>query len=51
VPIVFAGSGLASKKVDRRVWTVDVAATLSSFMGIKPPSGATGVPLVEVLAK
>jgi predicted AlkP superfamily pyrophosphatase or phosphodiesterase len=50
VPIVFAGSGLAAKKVDRRVWTVDVAATLSSFVGIKPPSGATGVPLVEVLA-
>ena len=50
VPIVFAGSGLAAKTVDRRVWTVDVAATLSSFMGIKPPSGAMGVPLVEVLA-
>jgi hypothetical protein len=50
VPLVFAGSGLAAKKVDRRVWTVDVAATLSSLMGIKPPSGAAGVPLVEVLA-
>ena len=50
VPIVFAGSGLAAKKVDRRVWTIDVAVTLSSYMGIKPPSGAAGVPLVEVLA-
>lgn len=51
VPIVFAGSGLAAKKVDRRVWTVDVAVTLSSLMGIKPPSGAAGVPLAEVLAQ
>jgi len=50
VPIVFAGLGLAAKRVDRRVWTVDVAATLSSLMGIKPPSGAAGVPLAEVLA-
>jgi predicted AlkP superfamily pyrophosphatase or phosphodiesterase len=49
VPIVFAGAGLAALKVDRRVWTVDVATTLSAFMGIKPPSGAAGVPLVEVL--
>jgi len=50
VPIVFAGAGLAAKTVDRPVQTVDVAATLSTFMGIKPPSGSMGKPLVEVLA-
>ncbi len=50
VPIVFAGAGLAAKTVDRPVQTVDVAATLSTFMGIKPPSGSVGKPLMEVLA-
>ena len=51
VPIVFAGAGLTARKVDRRVQTVDVAVTLSSFMGIKPPSGSDGKPLTEVLTK
>jgi hypothetical protein len=30
---------------------VDVAPTLSAFLGIKPPSGSDGEPLVEVLAR
>jgi len=51
VPVVFAGAGLKAETVDRAVQTVDVAVTLSAFMGIKPPSGAVGVPLVEVLEK
>jgi len=51
VPIVFAGMGLEPRTIDRRVQTVDVAVTLSAFMGIKPPSGSAGVPLTEVLAK
>jgi predicted AlkP superfamily pyrophosphatase or phosphodiesterase len=50
VPIVFAGAGLAAQTVDRKVETVDVAATLSAYMGIKPPSGSAGTPLAEVLA-
>lgn len=50
VPIVFAGAGLPAQTVDRRVHTVDVAATLSAFMGIRPPSGSAGIPLTEVLA-
>ncbi len=49
VPIVFAGAGLEARTVDRRVQTIDVAATLSAFMGIKPPSGSAGRPLAEVL--
>ena len=49
VPIVFAGAGLKPQTVNRRVHTVDVAATLSSYMGFKPPSGAVGTPLREVL--
>jgi predicted AlkP superfamily pyrophosphatase or phosphodiesterase len=51
VPIVFAGAGLKPQLVDRRVQTVDVATTLSAYMGIKPPSGASGTTLVEVVAQ
>ena len=51
VPIVFAGAGLTAQTVDRRVQTVDVAATLSAYMDIKPPSGSVGIPLTEVLEK
>jgi predicted AlkP superfamily pyrophosphatase or phosphodiesterase len=51
VPIVFAGAGLKAQTVDRRVQTVDVAVTLATYMGIKPPSGSVGIPLIEVLAK
>ncbi len=50
VPIVFAGSGIPAQQIQRRVLTVDVAPTLAAFLGIKPPSGAAGVPLVEVFA-
>lgn len=49
VPIVFAGAGLQPQTVERRVHTVDVAVTLSTYMGIKPPSGSAGIPLTEVL--
>lgn len=49
VPIVFAGAGLAAKTVDRRVNTIDIAPTLSAYLGIKPPSGSQGILLKEVL--
>ncbi len=49
VPVVFAGAGLTPQHVERRIHTIDVAATLAAYMGIKPPSGATGLPLTEVL--
>ena len=49
VPIVFAGAGIPAKSVYRRVQTVDVAPTLAALLGTKPPSGAAGAPLVEVL--
>jgi len=48
VPIVFAGAGLTAKTVYRRVHTIDIAPTLSAYLGIKPPSGAQGKPLKEV---
>ena len=49
VPIVFAGAGLTGKVVDRRVHTISIAPTLTAYLNIKPPSGAQGEPLVEVL--
>jgi predicted AlkP superfamily pyrophosphatase or phosphodiesterase len=49
VPIVFVGAELTAKTVDRRVLTVDIAPTLSAYLEIKPPSGAQGTPLKEVL--
>jgi len=51
VPIVFAGMQVPAGHVQRRVLTVDVAPTLAAFLGIKPPSGAAGVPLVEIFAE
>ena len=51
VPIIFACNGLPAKTVFREVETVDVALTLSKYFSINAPSGATGVPLVEVLGR
>ena len=51
VPILFAGHKVPAQVVSRRVATVDLAATLAAYLGIKPPSGCVGEPLVEVLAR
>ena len=49
VPVIFAGSGLKPLKVYRRINTVDVATTLAAWLGTKPPSGAAGQVLSEVV--
>lgn len=49
VPIIFAGAGLTPQRVYREVRTVDVATTLAAFVGTRPPSGASGEILAEVL--
>ena len=51
VPLIFAGPGLSPQRIFRRVETVDVARTLAAALGTKPPSGATGVVLPEVLGE
>ncbi len=51
VPIVFAGFGLSPQKVSRRVHTVDVAITLSAIAGARPPDGAAGNVLAEVVGQ
>ena len=49
VPILFAGYGIEPQKVSRRVHAVDIAITLAAIAGTRPPSGATGEILLEVL--
>ncbi len=48
VPIVFAGAGLDAKTITRKVYTVDVAPSLSAYVGTKQPSGAVGEILQEL---
>lgn len=49
VPVMFAGAGLMARTVSRAITPYDVAPTLADYLGVKPPSGAIGNPLVEVV--
>ena len=49
VPIIFAGMNVKPQRVYRSVHTVDVAATLAAVVGTKPPSGASGEILQEIV--
>jgi predicted AlkP superfamily pyrophosphatase or phosphodiesterase len=51
VPILFAGYGLAPRTVSRRVHTVDIATTLAAIADTRPPDGAAGDVLVEVVGQ
>ena len=51
VPVIFGGAGLNPMKVDRPVTPYDIASTLAAYLGTKPPSGAIGNPLSEVLQR
>jgi predicted AlkP superfamily pyrophosphatase or phosphodiesterase len=51
VPVIFAGAGLSAATVSRAITPYDIAATITTYLNIKPPSGSTGTPLKEVLAK
>lgn len=48
VPMMFAGTGVKAKVVERSVHPVDIATTLSAIMRIKAPSATVGDVLVEV---
>ena len=48
VPIIFAGPGIEAQTVHRQVHPVDVAPTISAFLGMSPPGSAAGVMLHEV---
>jgi predicted AlkP superfamily pyrophosphatase or phosphodiesterase len=49
VPIFFAGHRIDAQTVSRRVSPTDIAPTIAAYLGIKPPSGSVGNPLVEVV--
>ncbi|MCW8924869.1 MAG: alkaline phosphatase family protein [Xanthomonadales bacterium] len=50
VPIFFAGPRIGKKTIHRTVAPYDIAPTLAASLRMKPPSGAFGQPLVEVLS-
>ena len=49
VPIIFAGANLKPERVLRRVYTVDIASTLSEVFNTNRPSGSTGEILEELI--
>ena len=49
VPIIFAGKGIKSQRINRRVHPADVAPTLSALLRIPQPAGAQGAVLTEVM--
>jgi predicted AlkP superfamily pyrophosphatase or phosphodiesterase len=51
IPIIFAGAGLSPHQIHRRVHSIDIAPTLTAISKSKPPSGASGKPLVEVTSQ
>jgi len=51
VPIIFAGVNVPAQRISRSVHPLDIAPTLSAYLGIKPPSGSLGTPLSEVLQR
>jgi predicted AlkP superfamily pyrophosphatase or phosphodiesterase len=51
VPVMFAGGKMTPQTISRPVTPYDIAPTLASYLGMKPPSGSIGIPLAEVLGK
>ena len=49
VPIFFAGHSVPAQIIGRRVAPTDIAATVTAYLGVKPPSGSVGRVLTEVL--
>ncbi len=49
VPVVFAGGKIKQQRIYRPVEPIDIAPTLAEIMRSNTPSGASGIPLQEVL--
>ena len=49
VPVIFAGWKFKGQRIDRRIEPKDIAITLANLMGTKPPSGADGEVLKEIV--
>ena len=49
VPVVFAGGAIRPQRIVRPVEPIDIAPTLAEIMKTNTPSGASGIPLREVM--
>ncbi len=49
VPVIFAGMHIKGQKVSRKIEPKDIVSTLSNLLGTKPPSGANGEVLKEIV--
>jgi len=49
VPVIFAGMNIKGQKISRKIEPKDIASTLANLLGTKPPSGANGDVLKEVV--
>lgn len=48
VPVIFAGSRIASQVIYRQIQPADLAPTLAALLGMSPPASAQGTVLPEV---
>ena len=48
VPVIFAGSGISSETVYRKISPTDVAPTMAAILGMSPPASSQGKVLPEV---
>jgi predicted AlkP superfamily pyrophosphatase or phosphodiesterase len=51
IPLVIMGPGIRPGRYDRPVLLNDLAPTLATLLNVETPSGASGEPLTEILAR
>jgi len=51
IPLVVMGPGIRPGRYDRPVLLNDLAPTLATLLNVETPSGASGQPLLEILAR
>jgi arylsulfatase A-like enzyme len=51
IPLVIMGPGIRPGRYDRPVLLNDLAPTLATLLNVETPSGASGQPLVDILAR
>lgn len=49
VPVIFAGMNIKGQQISRKIEPKDIVSTLSNLLGTKPPSGADGEVLHEIV--
>ena len=49
VPVIWMGPGVPAGRIGRRVETIDVAPTISAYLGVKYPSGTRGRVMTEII--